>query len=99
MYHKLKKELVQDITREKLYLYYNKEIPYLLTVETKFWFDKNNILIIHQNIVVLKESHKKIILGARGLGIKNIKVKASYAIKKLLKKEVYLYLFVKFNKK
>ncbi len=90
------KFLCSEITREQLFLQLSKELPYNLTVETEKWEQINaHAIKIYQNIIVSKDSHKMIILGAKGEQIKNIGTQARKAIAKNLGLTVHLFLFVK----
>ena len=89
------KKLAEDITMENLYTLLNKELPYQLKLQTESWKEKNNIITIHQSIMVLRNSQKKIILGTNGKNIKKISILSRKAIGILIKKPVHLYLFIK----
>ena len=88
--------LASEITREKLFLNLNDELPYNLTVETESWEEKKNSdIIIHQSIYVAKKTHKQIILGHKGQMIKKIGMLARHDIEDLVGAKVHLFLFVK----
>ncbi len=90
------KFLASEITREKLFLKLNQELPYSVDVETEKWeeFDNGDIKI-QQVIYVLKENQKSIILGKRGKLIKEIGMESRQELQKFLNKKVHLFLFVK----
>lgn len=84
-----------EITREKLFLFLRQELPYQLTVEPVAFKELNQSIRIEQNIIVSKEAHKSIILGAKGSMIKKIGESARKEMTKQLGKKVNLFLFVK----
>ena len=88
--------LASEITREKLFLELQEELPYNLTVDTEAWEEKSDGSVkIQQVIIVQRESHKRIILGKNGGMIKQIGQKSRMDIKKYLGIEAHLFLFVK----
>lgn len=87
--------LSSEITREQLFLHLQEELPYNLTVQAETWDEKDDSVTIRQVIVVMREGHKKIILGNKGTKIKEIGTIARLEIEKLLNKKVHLFLFVK----
>lgn len=85
-----------EITREKLFLRLHEELPYQLTVETAEWKELNDKSIrIEQTIYVTRESHRKIVLGAKGQTIKEIGSAARADIAEMAGVPVHLFLFVK----
>jgi GTPase len=84
-----------EITREKLFLCLNQELPYNLTVETENWEEDKKAIKINQVIYVTKENYKKIILGEKGQNIKKIGQMARKEIAEVFDKKIHLYLFVK----
>lgn len=90
------KFIASEITREKLFLKLNQDLPYSLYVKTDSWEDlKNGQVKIHQTIFVLKESQKMIVLGKGGSMIKQIGEEARKEISAMLGTKVHLFLFVK----
>ena len=87
-----------EITREKLFKYLNHELPYNLTVHTTQWMESKNDIKIYQNIYVSKTNHKIILLGKNGENIKRIGIIARQELKKMFKKKIHLFLFVKVKK-
>ncbi|NUY39784.1 GTPase Era [Wolbachia endosymbiont of Litomosoides brasiliensis] len=88
--------LSAEITREKLFLNLRKELPYSAAIRTEqFEEKKDESLIIKQVIFVLKDSHKKIVLGKSGNNIKKIGIEARIELEKLFERKVHLFLFVK----
>ena len=92
--------LACDITREKLLLRLHQEIPYNLSVETDQWKEmKNNEVRIDQNIVVARDGHKAMVIGASGSCIKQVGIDSRKDISKLLGQKVHLFLRVIVRKK
>ena len=88
-----------EVTREKLFLKLNQELPYSLTVKTDSYEVLNNGEVkIHQTIFILKESQKKIILGKNGNLIKEIGSLARHELSQMIGNDVHLYLFIKVKK-
>lgn len=90
------KFLASEITREKLFLKLNKELPYSIDIETENWEEfKNGDIKIQQVIYVLRENQKSIILGKRGNLLKEVGTEARKELEEFLGKKVHLFLFVK----
>ena len=91
--------IASEITREKLFLNLQDELPYNLTVETDSWVEgKKNYVRIDQSIIVTRDTHKQIILGSNGSKIKKIGIAARADIEKLTNLKVGLFLYVKVRK-
>jgi GTP-binding protein Era len=90
------RQLVAEITREKLYLRLHQELPYHSTVETVDWKElKDGSVRIEQTIYVERESQRKIVLGKGGQSIKAIGSDARREIADAIETKVHLMLFVK----
>jgi GTP-binding protein Era len=90
------RQTAAEITREKLFLRLHEELPYSLTVETTEWKAlKDGSIRIEQTIYVMRESQRKIVLGARGQTIKEIGIRARSEIAEMAGVPVHLFLFVK----
>ena len=89
---------ISEITREKIFRLLNKELPYVVIVESDLIYNKK-ILKIFQKIYVKKESQKAIIIGKNGSKIKDIGSRARIDIEKHLKKKIFLDLKVLLKKK
>jgi GTP-binding protein Era len=88
--------IASEITREKLFLHLNQELPYSLTVKTESYEVLDNKQIkIRQTILVLKESQKSIVLGKNGSMIKRIGEESRFDIGLIANTKVHLFLFVK----
>ncbi|OEY87204.1 GTPase Era [Wolbachia pipientis] len=88
--------IAAEITREKLFLNLYEELPYATAVVTEQYMEKKDkSLIIKQVIFVLRNSHKKIILGKDGNNIKKIGIEARHELERFFECQVHLFLFVK----
>lgn len=87
-----------EITREKLFLMLDKELPYSINVETEKFEEKPKHININQVIYVKSDAHKKIIIGTRGEFIKKVGESSRKEITKFIGKKVNLFLFVKVRK-
>jgi len=94
------KIMAEDITREKLYNFLHKEIPYALTVQTESWQEtKEGEVVLHQTILVSRSNQKNIMLGEKGEVMKKVGMQSRADISKMIGKQVHLFLHVKVNKK
>ncbi len=90
------RSLAAEITREKIFERLHDELPYSSTVETELWQDMpDGSARIEQTIYVLREGHKKIVIGEGGRTIKGIGTAARKEIIEAAGQKVHLFLFVK----
>ena len=88
--------LVAEIIREKLMDRFHHELPYGMAVETEDWNQLHDGSIrIDVLIYVHKKGQKKIVIGSDGDNLKHIGTESRKELKKMLNKEVHLFLFVK----
>ena len=88
--------LAAEITREKIFERLHDELPYASTVETELWKDlPDGSVRIEQTIYVMREGHKKIVIGEGGRTIKAIGTAARKEISEAAGQKVHLFLFVK----
>ena len=88
--------LAAEITREKVFERLHDELPYASTVETDLWKDlPDGSVRIEQTIYVVREGHKKIVIGEGGRTIKVIGTAARKEISEAAGQKVHLFLFVK----
>lgn len=87
--------LVSEFVREKIFRMTEEEIPHSITCITTKFEEKKNIVNISIDIIVDRDSIKKIIIGKGGSLLKSIGIEARKDIEKLLGKKVYLELYVK----
>lgn len=89
------KFMISEIVREKLINVTTEEIPHSITCYTVSYNDKGSIIDINVDIIVDRDSVKKIVIGKKGDRLKEVGSLARYEIEKLVGKKVYLELFVK----
>lgn len=88
--------LAAEITREKIFERLHDELPYASTVETELWKDlPDGSVRIEQTIFVMREGHKKIVIGEGGRTIKAIGSAARKEIAEAAGQRAHLFLFVK----
>ena len=87
--------IAAEITREKLFLGLDQELPYALFVETETWEENDRLINIAQAIYVQREGQKKIVLGEKGSKIKRIGIAARKDLEAMTGKKVNIRLFVK----
>jgi len=87
-----------ELTREQIYQQLHAELPYSSAIETEKWEDrKDGSTVIHQQIMVDRDSQKAIVLGKGGQRLKSIGQAAREAIGEHLGRKVHLFLHVKVN--
>ena len=89
---------VSEIIREKILLYYDKEIPYCVEVRVERFKETYQNIHINALIYVERESQKGIIIGHQGVALKKVSSEARKALEKFFGKSVYLETFVKVDK-
>jgi len=89
---------VSEIIREKLMIYYHKEVPYSAQVEVESFEESEDIIRMRVIIFVSRDSQKGIIIGHKGEAIKKVGTGARKDIEEFLGKKVFLELFVKVSK-
>ena len=87
--------IISELVREKILNLTNDEVPHSVTCVTTLYEEKSNIININVDIIVDRDSLKKIIVGHQGSMIKTIGSYARRDIETMLHKQVYLELFVK----
>ena len=89
---------VTEIIREKILLYYDKEIPYSVEVVVEQFKEDAKMIHINAVIYVERESQKGIIIGKQGRALKKIATEARRDLEKFFGKTIYLETFVKVDK-
>ena len=89
---------VSEIIREKILLYYDKEIPYSVEVAVESFKETDKNIHIHVVIYVERDSQKGIIIGHQGVALKKVSTEARKALEKFFDKPIYLETFVKVDK-
>lgn len=89
---------VSEIVREKILLYYDKEIPYSVEVAVERFKETEKNIHINVVIYVERDSQKGIIIGHQGVALKKVSTEARKALEKFFDKPIYLETFVKVDK-
>jgi len=89
---------VNEILRQKIFMYYDKEIPYSVEVQTIEFIEKPSIIKLRCNIIVERESQKGIIIGHKGIALKKIGSKARKDLEVFFKKKIFIEIKVKVSK-
>jgi GTP-binding protein Era len=89
---------VSEIIREKILLYYDKEIPYSVEVVVERFKEDEKHIHINAIIYVERDSQKGIIIGHQGVALKKVSTEARKALEKFFDKPIYLEIFVKVDK-
>ena len=89
---------VSEIIREKILLYYDKEIPYSVEVRVESFKEAEKRIDIRAIIYVERESQKGIIIGHQGYALKKVGIESRKALEKFFDKKINLETFVKVDK-
>lgn len=89
---------VSEIIREKILLYYDKEIPYSVEVTVQSFKEDEKKISIHAVIYVERDSQKGIIIGHQGVALKKLGMEARKSLEKFFDKKIFLELYVKVDK-
>ncbi len=89
---------VTEIIREKILLYYDKEIPYSVEVRCDAFKESDKRIDIQATIYVERDSQKGIIIGHQGVAIKKVNTEARKALERFFDKHIFLETFVKVDK-
>ena len=89
---------VSEIIREKILLYYDKEIPYSVEVRVERFKETEKNIHINAIIYVERDSQKGIIIGHQGMALKKVSTEARKALEKFFDKPIFLETFVKVDK-
>lgn len=89
---------VTEIIREKILLYYDKEVPYATEVMVESFKEGEHAIHIRAIIFVERESQKGIIIGHGGAALKKVSTEARKTLEKFFGKSIYLEVFVKVDK-
>ena len=89
---------VSEIIREKLLLYYQKEIPYSCEVAVESYEEKEGVDNIGAVIYVERESQKAILIGHKGMSIKKVGIESRKDIEEFTGKKCFLNIYIKVMK-
>ncbi|MDY0271313.1 MAG: GTPase Era [Advenella sp.] len=90
--------ITAELIREKIFRLVGDELPYACTVVIEKWDEDESGAHISACVVVERESHKPILLGAKGMHMKRIASEARQDIRELLDKPVFLEVYIKVRK-
>ena len=85
---------VSEIIREKILLYYDKEIPYSVEVVVDEYKEAPDLVRILATINVDHDSQKGIIIGKGGFALKKVSSEARKSLEKFLDKKVFIRIYV-----
>ena len=89
---------VTETIREKILLYYDKEIPYAVEVRCESFKETDKRLDIRAVIYVERESQKGIIIGHQGIALKKVSTEARKTLERFFDKHIFLETYVKVDK-
>ena len=89
---------VSEIIREKILLYYDKEIPYSVELKVDEFKEEEKRIRIHAVIYVERDTQKGIIIGHQGVALKKMSTEARKSLEKFFGKSIFLETFVKVDK-
>ena len=89
---------VSEIIREKILLYYDKEIPYSVEVRVERFKEDEKRIHINAVIYVERDSQKGIIIGHQGIALKKVNTESRKALEKFFDNKFFLETFVKVDK-
>ena len=89
---------VNESIREQILKRYNKEIPYSVEVVTEDFFEDSKIIKIRSVILVERETQKGIIIGHKGIALKQVGIGARKSLQDFFGKKIHLELYVKVSK-
>ena len=89
---------VNEIIREKILLYYDKEIPYSVEVVVEEFKEEPKKIHIRAVINVERDSQKGIIIGKQGKALKKVATEARRELERFFGKTIFLETYVKVDK-
>lgn len=89
---------VTEIIREKILLYYDKEIPYSVEVVVEQFKEDKRKISLSAVIYVERDSQKGIIIGKQGKALKKVATEARHELERFFNKTIFLEIFVKVDK-
>lgn len=89
---------VTEIIREKILLYYDKEIPYAVEVAVEEFKESERKIFVRAVIFVERESQKGIVIGHQGIALKKISTEARKTLEQFFGKKIFIEIFVKVDK-
>ncbi len=94
------REIVEETIREVALESYFQEVPHSIAVQVEqFKERKNGKTFVEANIFVERDSHKRIVVGKSGAGIRNLGKESRERLNRLLGRDIFLQLWVKVREK
>jgi len=90
--------LAAEIIREKIFRLTGQEVPYSVAVEIEKFEHEGNVRRIFAAIIVERDAHKPMIIGNKGIRLKEISTNARVDMEKLFGGKVWLETWVKVQK-
>ena len=87
--------MISEFVREKLMNHLEEEVPHSITCVTSHYEDDDKLIDVGVDIIVDRDSLKKIVIGKDGSLLKLVGSEARKDIEELLGKKVFLELYVK----
>ena len=87
--------LVSEVIREKLFRLTGDELPYNVTVVIDSFAEESTMRRIAATIIVERDAHKGMVIGAKGLQLKRIASESRQELERLLEAKVFLEVWVK----
>ncbi|MBQ7634221.1 MAG: GTPase Era [Bacteroidaceae bacterium] len=89
---------VSEIVREKILLYYDKEIPYAVQVVVEEFHESDKRIDIRAVIYVERDSQKGILIGHKGVALKRLGIEARRSLERFFGKRINIETYVKVDK-
>ncbi|MBR4552477.1 MAG: GTPase Era [Bacteroidaceae bacterium] len=89
---------VSEIVREKILLYYDKEIPYAVQVVVETFKETEKRIDIRAVIYVERDSQKGILIGHQGVALKRLGIESRRSLERFFGKKINIETFVKVDK-
>jgi len=87
--------MASEMVREQIFCLYHQEIPYACHVVTEAFKEEPELLRIEATVYVERDSQKGILIGRKGLALKEVGTRARLQMEKFWSRPVYLGLHVK----
>jgi GTP-binding protein Era len=88
------RQMAAEFVREACFDSLRQEIPYGLAVRVAEFKEEGNVVRIRCEIIVDKDNHKGIVIGAKGQMLKNVGTAARKEIERVVGRQVFLELHV-----
>ncbi|MEZ4414596.1 MAG: GTPase Era [Gemmatimonadota bacterium] len=89
------RDLVAELVRETVLQQYRQEIPYAVVCAVEEFRESETPVYIQVTVYVERDSQKRILIGSKGAGIRELGIEARRKVEDLIGRPVYLDLWVK----